>query len=292
MPSEQFDVPTEQRSAESLYLPRERNLRVVSLVPSATETLVAWGIEPVAVTRFCPQQPGFRTVGGTKDPNLAEIVALRPDLVVMCDQENRKPDAEALIDAGVNVLAVHITSIDEVGPEMARLAQALDLPPSLGWACAPASNSAGPTSSPGRSVLLSDRQAGSGAPAPTNLTVAAGVTRTKVFVPIWKRPWMTITADTFAGSLLASIGCDSVATGTNRYPELPLEEAIGLGTELVLAPSEPYPFAERHRSTLEAVAATLFVDGQDLFWWGWRTPQAVRRLHDAVAHWRATSLET
>lgn len=255
-------MPSEQSSAAHLYVSRERNLRVVSLVPSATETLVAWGIEPVAVTRFCPQQRGFRTVGGTKDPNLAEIVALRPDLVVMCDQENRKPDADALVEEGVNVLAVHITSIGQVAPEMARLAQALDLPPSLGWAC-----------------------------APTNMTVAAGVARTKVFVPIWKRPWMTITADTFAGSLLASIGCDSVATGTNRYPELPLEEAIGLGTELVLAPSEPYPFAERHRSTLEAVAATLFVDGQDLFWWGWRTPQAVRRLQDAVTHWRATSLK-
>jgi ABC-type Fe3+-hydroxamate transport system substrate-binding protein len=244
-------------------VPLERSPRVVSLVPSATETLVAWGIDPVAVTRFCPQQPGFRTVGGTKDPNLAAIIALRPDLVVMCDQENRKPDAEALIDAGVNVLAVHITSIDKVGPEMARLAQALGLPPSRGWDCAP------------------------------DLVDATAVTsahRIKVFVPIWKRPWMTITADTFAGSLLASIGCDSVATGTNRYPEMSLEEATSLGTQLVLAPSEPYPFAERHRSTLEAVAATLFVDGQDLFWWGSRTPKAVRRLQDAVTAWRSQTL--
>ena len=58
-------------------------MRIVSLVPSATETLLAWGIRPIAVTRFC-EQPGLQLVGGTKDPDIAAIVALEPDLVVMC----------------------------------------------------------------------------------------------------------------------------------------------------------------------------------------------------------------
>ena len=79
-------------------------MRVVSLVPSATETLLAWGIEPVAVTRFC-EQPDLPQVGGTKDPDLAAIVALAPDLVVLCEEENRAADAEALVAAG---LAVHV----------------------------------------------------------------------------------------------------------------------------------------------------------------------------------------
>jgi hypothetical protein len=51
----------------------------------------------------------------------------------------------------------------------------------------------------------------------------------------------------------------------------------------VLAPSEPYPFAERHRTQLEAVAPVVFVDGQDLFWWGSRTPAAVARLRQLAA---------
>lgn len=247
-------------------MPAEHDLRVVSLVPSATETLLAWGIRPVGVTRFCPQagsgENGLPALGGTKDPHVDEIVALRPDLVVMCDQENRKEDAEHLASAGLQVLAVHITAIDEVASEMARLAQAVGRDPELGWACAP--------------------DASQGASSDSTTKAHSSGSRTKVFVPIWKRPWMTITADTFAGSLLASIGCDSVAVGSNRYPELSLEEAVELGTQLVLAPSEPYPFAERHRATLETVAPTLFVDGQDLFWWGWRTPQAVRRLRSTV----------
>jgi hypothetical protein len=48
--------------------------------------------------------------------------------------------------------------------------------------------------------------------------------------------------------------------------------------DTVLAPSEPYPFRERHRAELEAIAPVQFVDGQDLFWWGVRTPAASDRL--------------
>ena len=51
----------------------------------------------------------------------------------------------------------------------------------------------------------------------------------------------------------------------------------------MIAPSEPYPFAERHRAQLESVAPVVFVDGQDLFWWGARTPHAVRRLEAVLA---------
>ena len=99
-------------------------LRVISLVPSATETLLAWGVRPVAVSRFC-EQPGFATVGGTKDPHIGEIIAMRPDVVIMCDQENRIEDASALSDAGIAVHAISITAVDHVGPQMSALALAV-----------------------------------------------------------------------------------------------------------------------------------------------------------------------
>ena len=56
----------------------EPGARVVSLVPSVTETLLAWGIAPVACTRFC-EQPDLPQVGGTKDPDVAAIIDLAPD---------------------------------------------------------------------------------------------------------------------------------------------------------------------------------------------------------------------
>ena len=52
--------------------------------------------------------------------------------------------------------------------------------------------------------------------------------------------------------------------------------------DVVLAPSEPYPFAERHRAQLERIAPVILIDGQDLFWWGVRTEPAQRRLAEAL----------
>ena len=223
-------------------------IRVVSLVPSATETLLAWGIEPIAVTRFCEQGDRFPTVGGTKNPDLEAIAALRPDLVVMCDQENRLPDAEALRVAGTPVHAISIMTLADVGPQMTALAEHIGLYGRLGEACAVTS------------------------PAPP-------ASRMRAYVPIWRRPWMTIRDDTYGASLLASIGYDTIGAGcADRYPVLDLDDARSRKAEVVLAPSEPYAFTERHRAELEAVAPMRLVDGQDLFWWGARTPAAHARL--------------
>src|SRR3989454_11563807 len=61
--------------------------RVVSLVPSVTETLYALNAEDVlvGVTDFCDFPPEARRkprVGGMVAPSLEAIVALRPDLVI------------------------------------------------------------------------------------------------------------------------------------------------------------------------------------------------------------------
>jgi ABC-type Fe3+-hydroxamate transport system substrate-binding protein len=227
-------------------------MRVVSLVPSASETLLEWDVAPAAVTRFCELGDRFPTVGGTKDPDIEAIAALRPDLVVLCDQENRLPDAEALAQRGIAVHVISITKLEHVGPQMRALASAVGVSPSRGDAC-------------GASVATL-----------RDITSVA-------FVPIWKRPWMTIGADTYGGSLLRALGIGLVSDGTtDRYPTIDLEQARSAGATHVLAPTEPYPFAERHRAELETVAPVTFVDGQDLFWWGTRTPAAFERLQRAL----------
>ena len=50
----------------------------------------------------------------------------------------------------------------------------------------------------------------------------------------------------------------------------------------MFAPDEPYRFGERHRAELESVAPAVFVDGQDLVWWGSRTRGAMARLAAVV----------
>jgi ABC-type Fe3+-hydroxamate transport system substrate-binding protein len=255
-------------------------MRLVSLVPSATETLLAWNIEPVAVTRFCEQGVRFPTVGGTKDPDLHTIIAASPDLVVMCDQENRKEDADSLIAAGLAVHVIHITSIDHVGLEMSRLAAALDVNESLGTACGAEQALLGewegltPIPSPG---LCADSGLGSGEQQAQK--------DFPVFVPIWRKPWMTINNDTYGGSLLRAAGYTNIFGNLGeRYPTVDSAAILDRHPRAVLAPSEPYPFTNRQRAELEIFAPVYFVDGKDLFWWGVRTPAALQRIRLPHVH--------
>jgi ABC-type Fe3+-hydroxamate transport system substrate-binding protein len=229
---------------------------VVSLVPSITETLLAWGIRPAAVTRFC-EAPGIPTVGGTKNPDVESIVAMGPDLVVMDAEENRIEDAAALEAAGVRVHATHVRSFDQVGPTMAELWVAL--------------GGDGPYPTPAPRP-----------PAPPWVPPVA--IEPSAWIPIWRRPWMSLGHGTYGSSLLAEAGIRNVLDRSGgAYPTFGIEEASALHPDLVLAPSEPYPFSERHRVELERVAPVTFVDGRDLFWWGVRTAAALNRLIELAA---------
>jgi ABC-type Fe3+-hydroxamate transport system substrate-binding protein len=222
-------------------------VRIVSLVPSVTETLMAWSVPPVAVTRFC-EQPGLPTVGGTKNPDVAAIIALDPDLVVLDKEENRAEDAAALEAAGVPLEVLHVTSLGHVEPALAKLARRVRRPP------------------------------------PPPLDLRPHLPRLRVFVPIWRRPWMSINGGTYGSSLLEEAGATNILSAhPDAYPTVELEQVAALEPDVVLAPSEPYAFAERHRSQLESVAPVVFVDGKDLFWWGVRTQGAVGRLTDLVS---------
>ena len=97
---------------------------MVSLVPSATETLVALGVRPVGCTRFC-DLPGVPAVGGTKHVDVDAVVALAPDLVVVNDEENRVEDAQALTARGLVLHSMSPRSVTDVGPVVCALAAAL-----------------------------------------------------------------------------------------------------------------------------------------------------------------------
>ena len=81
---------------------------------------------------------------------------------------------------------------------------------------------------------------------------------------------MALGADTYGSDLLARLGVANVlADAASATRGRRLDDVVA---DVVLAPSEPYPFGERHVAELSAVAPVVLVDGQDLFWWGARTP--------------------
>jgi ABC-type Fe3+-hydroxamate transport system substrate-binding protein len=227
-------------------------MRVVSLVPSASETLVALGVTPVACTRFC-ELAGVPVVGGTKTVDVDAVAALAPDLVIVNDEENRIVDAQALAARGFALHSMSPRSVADVGPAVAAVARALGVEtpePFTRW----------------QSWMECTRRS----------------ERVSAFVAIWRRPWMSLAADTYGSSLLAHVGIRNVfGAAADRYPEVGLDAVAELAPDVVLLPSEPYAFAARHaievRDTLPA-ARPMLVDGRDLFWWGIRTPAAAARL--------------
>jgi len=225
-------------------------MKIVSLVPSVTETLLAWNIEPTACTRFC-EQPSLRHVGGTKDPDIASIFALQPDLVVVDREENRKEDAEALIAQGITVCDLHVVSVHDVPREMQRLSDLVG----------------GPT------LELSER--------------VEQEQRSIAFVPIWRRPWMTISGKTYGATLLKCLGIQVFQPDSpDAYPTLSDDDLAGLTAQMVLLPTEPYVFAERHIAEVQertGISDVRIIDGKDLFWWGARTNDALARLGEDLA---------
>jgi ABC-type Fe3+-hydroxamate transport system substrate-binding protein len=222
-----------------------RARRVVSLVPSATETLRAWGVDPVACTRFC-EQPDLPTVGGTKNPDIAAIVALAPDLVVVDAEENRREDHDALVTAGLAVHALAVRSVADLDQQLPGLAGA------IGASWTPLALGAPPAA-----VL-------------------------RAVVPIWRRPWMVLGHPTYGASLLAHVGITVIPADAGPYPARDLAALAADRPDAVLVPSEPYAFRDAHVAELGGVAPTVRVDGRDLFWWGVRTPAALGRLADRL----------
>jgi ABC-type Fe3+-hydroxamate transport system substrate-binding protein len=227
-------------------------VRIVSLVPSSTETLVELGADVTACTRFC-EQPGLRHVGGTKNPDLDAIVALAPDVVVMDREENRVEDHDALVARGCRVVTSDVRSIDDALAHVDELAALVGAKPPVR----------------GR---LPARETG---------------VRRSAFVPIWRRPWMSIGAATYGASVLDHLGIDVViGAATGPYPSVDIDEIAALAPQLVLVPSEPYEFSDGHVAELRGLMArseVVRVDGQDLFWWGARTPRAIERLRAVLA---------
>ena len=180
--------------------------------------------------------------------------------MIVNDEENRIEDAEALVAAGLRVHSMSPRSVADVGPAVVALSEAIGgrLPARFDgdrW-----------------ERWLDER--------------GATPKRARAAVLVWRRPWMTMNGDTYGSSLLELVGIDNVfATDMDRYPEITLEEIGARRPEIVLLPSEPYAFKERH--VAEVVAAlpgvdARLVDGRDLFWWGSRTPEACERLRRAL----------
>lgn len=220
--------------------------RVVSLVPSLTEAVAATAPELlVGVTDWCTHPAGLDVarVGGTKNPDVAAITALAPGLVVANEEENRPADLDALRAAGVEVLVTEVRSLPQAFAELDRVLTA---------GCGLA-----------RPAWLEAAEAAwREVPAPPARPLRA-------VVPIWRRPWMVLGRDTFAGDLLARLGVANVHAGhAERYPRIPLPDLLSARPDLVVLPDEPYHFTADDGPEAFAGLPAALVSGRHLTWYG------------------------
>jgi ABC-type Fe3+-hydroxamate transport system substrate-binding protein len=237
--------------------------RVVSIVPSLTEAVAATapGLL-VGATDWCthPADLDVERVRGTKNPDVARIVALGPDLVLANAEENRLPDLDALRAAGVAVYVTDIRTLDGAFASLARMLAACGA---------------------GRPAWLAEAEAAWAAlPEPAPEPAA----RLRAVVPIWRKPWMAVGRDTFTGAVLAPLGVDNVlADDPQRYPRI--DPAALPPHDLVVLPDEPYAFTADDGP--EAFPApSVLVSGRLLTWYGPSLCAAARELPEALAPFR------
>ena len=211
-------------------------MRLVSLVPSLTEAVFGTGLL-VGATDWCthPADLDVRRVGGTKNPDLDTIAALRPDLVLANEEENRSADIEALREAGIEVDVTYVRTLAQGLSELRRVLSRLGGVPAWLWEA--------------EEVWASPYE------GPRRVAV----------IPVWRRPWIAVGSDTFAGDLMSRLGIDNVlAQSAERYPRFSVVDVV---CDVVVLPDEPYAFSAFDGPEAFPVPSVL-VSGRHLTWYG------------------------
>ena len=239
-------------------------MKIVSLCPSLTELVFDLGAGEFLVgrTKFCvhpaDRVEAIEKVGGTKNPKIERLVELRPDLVLMNEEENRAEDARALIEAG---LRVH-SSMPRTAEDTAAMVRSIGV------------------------ALHRQREAESIAAdierrADRVRRDAAKYPPIRYACIIWREPLMAVSDDTFIAGLLALAGGQNVfAAHASRYPTITPDELHAADPLRVLLPNEPFPFQEHHIDELASLSRLprerfRLADGELLSWHGSRTPRGI-----------------
>ncbi len=226
--------------------------RIVSLVPSITYTLYKLGLneQVVGITRFCKWPEGWkkqkRVVGGTKDFKLDRIAALKPDLILANKEENPKDLVFALQD----IAPVYVSDVVDLKTNAAFI------------------NDMGIIFD---KQQITDKLVGHMTDQANQLKKQLAGQSYKTAYLIWKNPWMSVGGDTFINQMMQYAGFENVFKDQNRYPAFEIEALKALQPEIILLSSEPYPFKQAEKMTLQEMfpgTCILLVQGEPFTWFG------------------------
>jgi ABC-type Fe3+-hydroxamate transport system substrate-binding protein len=238
-------------------------VRIVSLCPSITETLIDFGLAGslVGITRYCirPREV-TRTlpkVGGTKNPDIDAIRSAHPDLVFVNEEENTKAVYDAL-SKDLTVDASFPRHVFEVPALLRRFGRLTG--------CEEAAEDRARALERGLAELSSRRR-------------SASWPSFRFAYLIWRDPWMSVNQDTYVSDLFALAGGLNVfSDARDRYPTIELADLAAHAPDLVLLPDEPFHFREKDRAEVAALLPRAKIDlisGDDCCWHGVRSIEGV-----------------
>ncbi len=233
--------------------------RIVCLVPSITELLFDLGLERQLVgrTRYCIHPAGrveaIASVGGTKKLQLALLEELQPTHVIVNIDENPRELVERIAGFVPHVIVTHPLKPEDNPPLYRLLGGIFQRETEAEALCQRFERALG-----------------------TLRETARDWPRRRVLYWIWRKPWMTISRDTYISRTLALVNWETLpAATTERYPTVEPHPALLAEAELILFSSEPYPFkpeqlAEFARRYAYPAERLLFIDGEMTSWYGSR----------------------
>ncbi len=249
--------------------------RIVSLVPSLTETVCDLGVSGrlVAVTRFCCSPEDelrfIPRVGGTKNPDREKVASFEPDLVLVNTEENRREDIE-WFSARFEVHESMPRSVPEAAMVVKELGRLLGVEDAA-------------------DAIALDIEAHMASTEVDNL----GRVPLRVFYPIWKQPWIGVNRATYVHDVLVRAGAENVCAGReSRYPVVASTDLPTLRPDVVLLPSEPFAFSREHRRafleerTFGPQVQIVMVDGKNFCWHGSRSGRGLAAVAELLMRHR------
>jgi ABC-type Fe3+-hydroxamate transport system substrate-binding protein len=250
-------IQTFRDALDVAHPPADGPTRIVSLVPSLTELLFDLGLgdQIVGRTHYCihpaPAVAAIPSVGGTKKINHARLRALQPTHVIFNIDENPRELAERLAADGLRIIVTHPLTPDD-NPALYRL---------LGGIF--------------NRVEAAERLAAQFEQGLAELRRETWPRRQVLYL-IWRKPWMSVSRDTYIARMLALVGWETLpAESATRYPELELNQTSLDAADLILFSSEPYrfqptdlvDFAQDYACPPEKLR---LIDGEMTSWYGSR----------------------
>lgn len=221
-------------------------MKIVSLVPSITETLLdLGGSEVVGRTKFCIHPRGLVNdipiVGGTKNLHLEKIRELQPEVIIANKEENEKTQIEEL-QKDFRVWITDINTVEDHYDFILNVGSLVRQPEKAKEYCLQSQN------------IFQEHHLEN---------------PMKVAYLIWKKPWMAVGNQTFIHDVLNTLGFKNIFEKSIRYPEIDLEDLAAADT--IMLSTEPFPFADKHAVELRKLfpeKKIIIVDGEAFSWYG------------------------